>query len=259
MLFILKKILSFVFYPMSLCLTVLGIGLLFIWFTRRQKFGKIFVTIGAIALTCFSLGFLSDTMLETLENEYPPLTDLQKTHGVKWIVVLGGGIVSDTRFPVNDQLSGSSLSRLVEGIRIHNNLKGSKLIFSGGSVFDPVPEAKVLADVALSLGVGAENILLESVSKDTEDQAQNIQKIANLRENEKFILITSASHMPRSVALFRSFGMQPIPAPIDFWVKNQNGINPQGFFPNSSGLRNMEHVFHEYLGLAWTKFKTDVN
>ncbi len=256
MLFVLKKIVTLAVYPLSLVLTALVVGIFFIWFTRRQKSGKIIVTIGVVALTCFSFSFLSNPLLGTLENKYPPLTDLQEIRGVKWIVVLGGGIVSDNRFPANGQISGSSLSRLVEGIRIHNNLKGSKLILSVGSVFDHVPEAKVLADVALSLGVEEENILLESVSKDTEDQAQNIQKIAKLHKNERFVLVTSASHMPRAVALFRSFGMQPIPAPIDFWVKNQSGINPRGFFPSSSGLRKMERVFHEYLGLAWAKLRT---
>lgn len=207
-------------------------------------------------ITIFSLGFLPNTLLGILENEYPPLTDLHKLHGVNWIVVLGGGIVSDSRLSANDQISAASLSRLVEGIRIHNNLKGSKLILSGGAVFDPVPEAKILADVALSLGVGEENIVLESVSKDTEDQAQNIQKVAKLHENERFVLVTSASHMPRAVALFKCFGMRPIPAPIDFQVKNQSGINPREFFPSSSGLIKMEHVFHEYLGLAWARLKT---
>lgn len=69
------------------------------------------------------------------------MTDLQKVHAVKWIVVLGGGVVSDTRLLANNQSLCSSLARLVEGIRIHNNLKGSKLILSGGADFVPVPEA----------------------------------------------------------------------------------------------------------------------
>ncbi len=256
MLFVLKKIITLAIYPLSLCLTALVVGLFFIWFTRRQKLGKIIVTIGVVVLIFFSYGFFSNHLLSSLENKYPPLTDLQEIRGVKWIVVLGGGIVSDNRLPANGQISGSSLLRLVEGIRIHNSLKGSKLILSGGAVFDPVPEAEVLADVALTLGVGEENILLESVSKDTEDQAQNIRKIAKLHENERFVLVTSASHMPRAVALFRSSGMQPIPAPIDFWIKNPKGVNPKNFFPTASGLRKMERVFHEYLGLAWAKLKT---
>jgi len=93
---------------------------------------------------------------------------------------------------------------------------------------------KGLADVAFKLGVEVENILLESVSKETEDQAQNIRKILKLNENERFVMVTSASHMPRAVAFFRSFSMQSIPAPIDFWIKNQKGVNPKNFFPTAS-------------------------
>ena len=255
MLVVLKKVITFAVYPITLCLTLLVVGLFFIWFTRRQRSGKIILTIGVIALTVFSLSFLSNSLLGVLENKYPPLTDLQKLQGVKWIVVLGGGIVSDSRLSANDQISGASLSRLVEGIRIHKNLKGSKLILSGGAVFDPVPEAKVLAEVAISLGVREENLLLESVSKDTEEQAQNIQKIAKRQEIDKFVLVTSASHMPRAVALFNSFGMHPVPAPIDFQVKNQSGLNPRIFFPSSYSLIKMENVFHEYLGIAWARLK----
>jgi uncharacterized SAM-binding protein YcdF (DUF218 family) len=167
LLFVLKKIITFALYPISLCLTVLVVGLFFIWFTRKQKIGKILVTTGVVALALFSFGFLPEPLLSSLEHNYPPLTDLKGMDDVKWIVVLGGGHNSDPRYPVNDQLSGASLSRLVEGIRIHNTLNHSRLIFSGGAVFDPVPEAKVMADVALTLGVDPGNILLELNSKDT--------------------------------------------------------------------------------------------
>jgi hypothetical protein len=61
------------------------------------------------------------------------------------------------------------------------------------------------------------DIILRSLSKDTKDQAIHIRKIL---DNNSFILVTSASHMPRSIVLFRKQGLQPIPAPTDFWVKN---------------------------------------
>ena len=256
MTFVLKKIAAAAVYPLSLCLTALVVGLFFIWFTRKQKLGKILVTTGVVALALFSFGPVTDALLSSLENNYPPLTDLKGLEDVEWIVVLGGGHNSDSRYPANDQLSSASLSRLVEGVRIHNSLNHSRLIFSGGAVFDPVPEAKVMADVAITLGVDPGNILLELNSKDTEDQARLIAKIANLDENERFILVTNAAHMPRAVALFREYGMQPIPAPIDFWVKDHKGVNPISFFPTASGLQRMERVFHEYLGLAWAKLKT---
>ena len=149
----LKKILAAAVNPLSLCLTALIVGLFFIWFTRKQKSGKIIVTAGILALTLFSFNFLPDILLGSLESKYDPLTDLKGLDDVKWIVVLGGGLTSDPRYPANDQISGSSLSRLVEGIRIHNSLKNSRLILSGGAVFDPVAEAEVMSRVALSLGV----------------------------------------------------------------------------------------------------------
>jgi uncharacterized SAM-binding protein YcdF (DUF218 family) len=73
----------------------------------------------------------------------------------------------------------------------------------------------------------------------------------------KLDLVTTAANMPRSVALFKKYGMQPIPAPIDFRIKNQTGVNPRSFFPTASGLGRMERVFHEYLGLAWAKLKPE--
>ena len=206
-------------------------------------------------MALFSFNFLSDPLLSSLENKYPPLTDLKGLDDVKWIVVLGGGLNSDPRFPANDQISGASLARLVEGIRIYNSLKNSRLILSGGAVFDPVPEAKVMSEVALTLGVDPDDLLLELESKDTEDQARLIPQIAGFDAKESFILVTNAAHMPRSMALFQKYGTQPIPAPIDFWVKDQKGVNPINFFPTASGLRRMERVFHEYLGLAWAKIK----
>jgi uncharacterized SAM-binding protein YcdF (DUF218 family) len=253
--FVLKKIASAAVYPLSLCLTALVVGLFFIWFTHKQKIGKILVTAAVVALILFSFGPFTDTLLGSLENKYPPLTDLKGLNGVKWIVVLGGGHNSDARYPANDQLSGASLSRLVEGIRIHKTLKNSRLILSGGAVFDPVPEAKVMSDVALTMGVVPEDIILELESRDTEDQARLIPIIANLDSKERFILVTTAAHMPRAVALFRKYGNQPVPAPIDFWVKDTKESHPINFFPTASGLRRMERVFHEYLGLAWAKLK----
>jgi uncharacterized SAM-binding protein YcdF (DUF218 family) len=112
-----------------------------------------------------------------------------------------------------------------------------------------------MKEVALNLGVAAEDILLEINSKDTHDQARLIREVANFDENKRFILVTTASHMPRSVALFKQYGLQPVPAPIDFWVKTRKSIDPRDFFPTSSGVQKMERVFHEYLGITWGRLK----
>jgi uncharacterized SAM-binding protein YcdF (DUF218 family) len=112
-----------------------------------------------------------------------------------------------------------------------------------------------MADVASVLGISNSDMVLEPDSKDTKDEARLIQKIV---ENEKFILVTSASHMPRSMALFKKRGMQPIPAPTDHAIKRRRGIHPGVFFPSSGKIRNAELVFYEYLGLAWAKLRGQI-
>jgi uncharacterized SAM-binding protein YcdF (DUF218 family) len=253
--FLLKKIVAPGFYPVSLCLGILILGLLFLWATRRQRLGKGLVTLGTVLLLLLSLPFLSRQTLIPLEGRYPALLHPETVSwgekrgtSPKWIVVLGGGHVSDPRLPANSQISAAALGRLVEGVRLYKAIPGSKLLLSGGVVFDPVPEAEVMARVAVLLGVKPQDISLETDSRDTEAEAEIIAKMLG---REKFILVTSAMHMPRSMALFRKRGLQPIPAPADFLIRESPRPLSGGFFPRATSLGQVETAAHEYLGLAW--------
>jgi len=250
--FLFKKIVAPLFFPMTLILGILVFGLFLLSLTRRQKIGKIVVLIGIIFLGMLSYDAVSDKLLRSLEYKYPPLINLESIQGVKWVVVLGGGHTSDPKLPITSQLSEISLVRLVEGIRIHRGLPTSRLILSGGIVFEKVSEAKVLADVALAIGVKKQDLILEEVSRDTEDEARLIQEVVG---QERFILVTSASHMPRSIALFKKLGMHPIPAPTDYLVKESQEMNPNKFYPRAENLDKAERAFHEYLGFAWAKLR----
>ena len=197
-------------------------------------------------------------LVRPLEQKYPTISAFEELKDIKWIVVLGGGCTSDAVLPANSQLSDASLSRLVEGIRIYKNLlPQSRLILSGRSgIVDQIPVARVMADTARLLGINEEHLIIEDASKDTKDHPKFIQKIV---ENDRFVLVTSASHMPRSIALFKKHGMNPIPAPTEYLAKErQGGISPDMFFPSSEGLRKAERAFHEYLGLAWAKVRGQI-
>ena len=250
--FLIKKILSPLFFPTTLILGTLLLGLFLVSLTRRRRTGKIFVLIGVLLLGMLSYDGVSDRLLRPLEYQYPPLLSLENIQNVKWIVVLGGGHSSDPKLPITSQISQNSLVRLVEGIRIHNRLPKSKVILSGGSVFEKISNAQVLAEVAIAIGVKKQDLILEDVSKDTEDEARFIQQIVG---QEQFILVTSASHMPRSIALFKRLGMHPIPAPTDHLVKECQKISPGMFYPSANGLCKAERAFYEYLGLAWAKLR----
>jgi uncharacterized SAM-binding protein YcdF (DUF218 family) len=250
--FLLKKIVAPLFFPMTLILGILILGLFLLLLTRRQKTGKIFVLIGIIFLGMLSYNAISDGLLRPLEYQYPPLLSLENIQNVKWIVVLGGGHTSDPKLPITSQLSEASLVRLVEGIRIHRGLPTSRLILSGGSPFEKTAEAKIMAEVAVAIGVKNQDLILEELSKDTEEEARLIQQAVG---RDRFVLVTSASHMPRSIALFNKLGMHPIPAPTDYLVKESQKISPGMFYPSAAGIYKAERAFYEYLGLAWAKLR----
>ena len=197
----------------------------------------------------FGYNAVPNALLRPLEYRYPPVRALQDVEGAKWVVVLGGGHVSDPRLSANSQLSGTTLTRLVEGIRIYRIVTGSRLILSGGAAFGNISNAEVMADAAIALGVDKSDIVLETLSRDTEDEAMFIREMVM---DDPIVLVTSAAHMPRSMTLFEELGMAPVPAPTDYGVKEgDDRLSPGMFFPGADGLLKVESAFHEYLGLLW--------
>jgi uncharacterized SAM-binding protein YcdF (DUF218 family) len=234
---------------------LLLVGLILLWFTKKQKAGKCLVTIGLLFLLAFSTYPFATVILSPLEKHYPATGVLEqkdlKKLSAKYIVVLGGSQVSDPAITTASQFQPSSLVRLVEGILLYRQIPGSKLIFSGGNdKYEPTTNAELMKKMALSLGVKKEDILLEDRSKNTYEEAKIIKDMVG---KEKFILVTSASHMLRSMALFKKFGMQPIPAPTNHLAKKYHKIPPDEFFPKADNLKKSEVAFHEYLALIKEK------
>ena len=244
--FLFKKIVSPLFLPVPLCLEILILGLILIWFTRRQRAGKLVVTLGTLMLLLLSNTAISDMLLRGLEDRYPQPgqgagSALRATASpVKYIVVLGGGYSDDPHVPVTSQLGEDSMVRVAEGIKLWRENPGCKLVFSAGSINEPVPEAEVMSRVAQALGMGQQDILLESESRDTEESAK---AVASMVQKEPFLLVTSASHMPRSMAMFKKLELNPIAAPTDYLVKNGGGGFPFSFYPDSGSLKKSERAF----------------
>ncbi len=261
--FILKKIISQFLFPVPLSLWISLIGLFLLWFTQKQKTGKVFVSIGLFLMLLLSNSFVSSQLLKPLESKYETYNMQISNEGlpsmnlnpIKFIVVLGGGHVSDPKLPITSQISKKTLVRLIEGIRHYRKHTDSKLILSGGSVFDSIPNAKIMANMAKELGVKEKDIIIEYKSKDTKDEAKFIKLIVN---NNCFILVTSASHMPRSIAMFEKLGMSPIAAPTEHQIREKQYLNPTSFFPSSANLYQSRSAFYEYLGIVWAKLRGQI-
>lgn len=251
--FFFKKLVAPFLMPFPLCLTLLLLGLALLWLTRRQRAGRWLATLGALALLLLGYGFASNRALASLERQHVPVTDVSAAAGrVRWVVVLGGGSSSDAGLPAMMRLSEGSLARLVEGVRLQRQLPGSRLLLSGGSVFGSDPDAETMRALAVELGVDPAALELDAASPDTETQAEVVR--ARLGD-EEFYLVTSASHMPRALALFRKAGTNALPAPTHFLTQKDRGVTSWDFVPSSGGLRRAEVASYEYLGLAWAKVR----
>lgn len=261
--FLFKKIVSKFLFPLPFCFLIALAGLYLLWFTKKQKAGKALVSIGLVMIFLFSSNFVANRLVFPFENRYSKFetqisegkASLKPQSSIRFVVVLGGGHVTNTELPITSQLNEPVIVRLIEGIRIQRQYPEAKLILSGGTIRDPNPQAKLLAELALELGVSEKDIILESESKDTKDEALMIRALV---ENHPFALVTSASHMPRAMALFRKAGMNPIAAPTDHLVKDLHGSGFSTWFPSALNLHKSERAVYESLGILWAKLRSQI-
>ena len=250
----LKKIVSRFFFPVPIIFEILAVGMFLLWFTRKQKLGKILITAGTVLLL-LGVNLVSAVLLRTLERQYHPFSvSALSAMGRKsetYIVVLGASYFSDPAVDLYSRISADGVVRVLEGVRLCRSVPSCKLVLSGG----PPGAAQTMNQIALSLGVRPGDIILEEHSRDTHEEAEFIKPIVG---TTPFLLVTSASHMPRAMGLFRKLGMQPIAAPTDYLAKSNRSLTPDDIFPSSYGLYEAERTFYEYLGIAWEKLRGQI-
>lgn len=256
--FVLSKIFARIFMPLSIIAEMLVLGLFLLLFTRKQALGKTLILLATIIFLGLGYPALPDLMLSKLERAYDPIDKTfeimqvqSKNPDIQWIVVLGGGHRSEKDLPPNDRLTPSAIARVVEGVRLAQRFSNATLLFCGGPVCDVRPEAESMSYTAISLGVPVDRIVLEDDSLDTAIQAQQVKRIVG---DETILLVTSAAHMPRAVALFNKQGVNFIPAPTDHKVKQRTADCSWDVFPDTGNIRKAETAVYEYLGLTWARF-----
>lgn len=228
--FILKKLVSTFVMPMSFGLILFLIGLILL-FKNQIKYSKVLLTFSLIWMFLFGQVHFSNLLLKPLESQYKTLKIIP--NDVKYILLLGG----------------DRYNRGWEALRLYHLIPNSKIITSGYGGSGKTPEAILSAEQLINSGIPKDDIIVHPKPKDTKEEAVKIKKVL---KDERFILITSASHMPRAMAIFRNEGLNPIPAPTTYWIENKNKLND---ISNGQGLYKSDIAWHEYLGLIWGKIR----
>lgn len=242
-----KKIISMLAAPATVILVLLVVGL---WRFLRPagswRRGGVWLVLGTVCFYLCTTAPLPQSLVNRLEGRYAAITHLAADPAIPYIVVLSGGIRSRHDVPPTSLLDDFSIARVVEGIRLFYLLKGKPLlVMSGGG---PGAVGDRMAALARSLGIPADKVLSETNSLDTHGNAREVKAIVH---NAPFLLVTSAAHMPRAMAIFQLLGLRPVPAPADF--RGQTAYRAMDLWPAGVHLRNLEMVLHEYLGLAYLR------
>lgn len=260
--FFMKKLVSQFLYPLPFSSLILVVGLLLVLYSRHRKLGKSLSITGFILLFGFSFAPLADQLIYSLERPFTPLFTPhrpapQHAAEIQWIVVLAGGHGAASHLPATSQLSSTSLARVVEGVRLHRHLPHSQLVFSGGVVDEGVSSGAAMAAAARELGVEPQHIVVGPLARDTHREAVALRHILGATP---FILVTSASHMRRSMALFRKVGLHPMASPGDYKIRSAGAIrlHLNLFFPQAGALSNSTSALHEYLGMLWSKLTDQI-
>ncbi len=232
--FILKKFISALVMPLSIGLSLLFLGIILLYFNKLKK-AKIILTASLVWISLFGYVQFSNLLLYPLESQYKTLNTIPKD--IKYILLLGG----------------DRYNRGWEALRLYNLIPNSKIITSG-YVWEKDQESGALktAKLLMASGVKKEDIIIHSTPKDTKEEAV---KVKELLGEESFILITSASHMPRALALFKKEGLNPVPSATAFEIKEEDRTYDM---PNGHAMDKSEKAWHEYLGILWGRLKGDI-
>ena len=230
--FLLKKMISAAIMPLSITLFILLIGLFFLY-NQNIKKAKLFITTGFLALIIIAYQPFSNFLLTPLETKYSKLTKIPKN--ITHILLLGGDVNN----------------RGWEVLRLYHEIENVKIITSGYPGVYDIPEAVRTANIFMNLGIPKEDIIIHDKPKDTKEEAIETKKLLG---DKPFILVTSAYHMPRAMALFQKEGLNPIAAPANVKIRE----NKYSSIPSGSNIKGTQVALHEYIGMIWSKIKGQI-
>lgn len=245
--FIVSKLMSAGTQPMFWLALWWGVGLLLLGRWRRMASRMLWGGLFVLALLGFEA--LPHALLRPLENRYPAPTPQELDRHVG-VIVLGGAIEHPAIFEAHAQVPlGQAAERMTVPVGLMRQSPKLALVFSGGEgrlLTTGVTEAEMAKVFYEQQGVDMARVTLEGGSRTTRENAQQVAKLLGERCQQPWLLVTSAWHMPRSMAEFEAVGCKVTAYPVDF----RTGHNtPLTEYSLARSLLLWQTALHEWLGL----------
>jgi uncharacterized SAM-binding protein YcdF (DUF218 family) len=255
--FVLSKTIGYLALPSNLMMAIGLIGLVLL-FTRFRRLASWLIVTSLVLMAVVGYSPLGRLLLLPLEQRFPPW---DASRGAPdGIVVLGGAISPKISVARGSVALNGSAERLTVTAELARRYPNARIIFTGGSAsLDPTAplEAPLAVKEFEALGVPHERITAEEQSRNTIENAVFSHLLANPRPGERWLLVTSASHMPRAIGAFRAAGFPVEAYPVNWHTKGRRDA-AELFASFTEGLAMTDYAIHEWSGLAayWLTGKT---
>lgn len=237
------KLLSIAAQPTAVLVELAALGLLL----RRWWLGRVLLYLGVGGLAACLLLPVDVWAIRPLEDAFPQVTEPPKR--LDGIIVLGGAIDDLTSLDRGTPILNAAANRITTLVILARRYPAAKLVFTGGSgriEQGAATEAHFVRILLGQLGLATDRVVFEDRSRTTMENAVLSQALVHPAPGEVWALVTSASHMPRSVGVFRKLGWAVLPWPTGYITRD----NHPALAPSLGGkLATLDLAGHEWQGL----------
>jgi uncharacterized SAM-binding protein YcdF (DUF218 family) len=247
---VVSKVLGYLLSPLPFSVMLIVGGTLFSGL-GLGKTGRFFKVSGFLLLFVSSMPVVERSLKSGLQDQYPPV-EILESPVASMIVVLGGTIAMPSPPRLEVELHESS-DRVLHAFRLYQAGKAPVIFLSAGNLFSEPKmksEAFYISSLLQEWGVPPEAIVSEGDSRTTHENALQTLRFLEARSivDTPVLLVTSASHMPRAMAVFRQSGINAIASTTDVSAGPGVLTGIFDFLPSVGALKGVTSAWHEYLG-----------
>jgi len=229
--------------PSTICFVLIAVGLLLCTRSRTRRSALATLATAGVLLVVFASGKTATFLMSPLEYAYPRVSN--QTTEARAIVVLTAYATDDPLIPLSSRTNASGLYRVVEGAHLWQRCRECSVIVTGRA-----PTTTVMAELLVSFGVPPAQVHLDNEAANTGASAANMRRLLG---DTPFFLVTSAGHMPRSMAAFVKAGMHPLPAPTDYQLPMS--MTDAKWRLSAYHLQCSDFAVHELIGMWWYRLR----
>ena len=248
MYFVLSKVLGFFAAPSNLLIVLVLLGLV-LMATPLARWGRRLAVFSVVLLAIVGFSPLGNILMLTLEQRFPPWN--AAGGAPDGIIILGGSIGPDVSAARGEPALNEAAERVTVGLELARRYPAARILHSGGSgalIYREGNEADIAVAMFERFGISRDRMIVENRSRNTEENAAFSKVLAAPKPGERWLLVTSAAHMPRSIGYFRAAGFPVEAYPVDWRTRGpEDMLRP--FTTLGDGLRRTDTAVREWAGL----------